>query len=485
MNQADSLGFEEELRAKGASAAPPEQADLVIVNTCSVTASADQGARQVIRRVARANPSARIVVTGCYATRRPDEIRELPNVVRVVLNDDKPRLLTFVGRDFSPAGSDSPTTAERFGDGDGSCGAAIEPGVAGRTAFTLRVQTGCAEPCSYCIIPTTRGEPRSVAVDAVLREVERIAAAGFKEIALTGVHLGSYGRDLTPRSSLIELLDALSATTFLKARGAPPPLAEDLALERRLSGSGESYGALRPHISFRISSLEPMDCTPEIVDLVASAASFAPHFHLPLQHASNRVLAAMRRPYTIEQYAALVDLIRARIPHVAIGSDVIVGFPGETDRDFEELAEYLERSPLTHVHVFPYSDRPGTPATAMRERPAGLVVRERARRVREISARLTTAFRESQIGSVHRALTLEDGSLVVTGNYLKVRIPPGRARNQWIDVRITGADPLRGESMSANPQILKFTASEAVPAEKSVFVASVDVSVDRGYASGQ
>ena len=204
------------------------------MNTCSVTATADQGARQTIRRVARANPGARIVVTGCYATRRPDELAALPNVAQVVRNDDKPRLLSLITNATaeaqvrwirSSAGSaDSAvalTTADRFGDGDGSCGAAIEPGVAGRTAFTLRVQTGCAQPCSYCIIPTTRGAPRSVPVDDVLREVERVTAAGFKEVALTGVHLGSYGRDLDPPSSLVELLQALD-----DVRDCPPKLAE-------------------------------------------------------------------------------------------------------------------------------------------------------------------------------------------------------------------------------------------------------------------
>src|SRR6266516_3153142 len=195
VNQADSLGFEEDLRAAGASFAPPQAADLVIVNTCSVTASADQGARQAIRRVARDNPSARIIVTGCYATRRPDDVAALPNVVRVIPNDDKPRLLQLIAAD--------PTTADRLGDGP--CGAPIEPGVAGRTAFTLRVQTGCAEPCAYCIIPATRGRPRSVSINELLSEIHRIVTAGFKEIALTGVHLGSYGRDLEPATSLIEL----------------------------------------------------------------------------------------------------------------------------------------------------------------------------------------------------------------------------------------------------------------------------------------
>lgn len=188
-----------------------------------------------------------------------------------------------------------------------------------------------------------------------------------------------------------------------------------------------------------------MDCTRDIVDLVATSGCFAPHFHLPLQHASNKVLAAMRRPYTIEQYASLVDDIRARLPRAAIGSDIIIGFPGETDEDFDRLAAYLESSPLTHLHVFPYSDRPGTEASTLGGRAHGSVVRERARRVREIGQQLATEFRRSQVGTVHRGLTLEDGSLVVTGNYLKVRVPPGRARNEWVDVTIAGADPLFGD----------------------------------------
>jgi len=404
VNQADSLGFDEELRAAGATAAPVEDADLVVVNTCSVTATSDQGARQTIRRIARDNPAAKIVVTGCYATRRPDEIAALPNVAQIVCNDDKPRLVPLVGR----------VRLQPDRIGDGPCGAAIEPGVAGRTAFTLRVQTGCAEPCSYCIIPSTRGAPRSVPLADVLREIDRVTTAGFKEIALTGVHLGSYGRDLTPRSSLLELL---------------------CAIERSASFSGE-----RPPALFRVSSLEPMDCSREIVDLVAASDGFAPHFHLPLQHASDRILAAMRRPYAIDYYASLVDDIRARIPHASIGTDVIVGFPSETDDDFEQLAAYLERSPLTHVHVFPYSDRPGTPASTMGHRAPGAVVRDRARRIREIGGKLTERFRASQIGRTHRALTLEDGSLVVTGNYLKLRIPPGWSRNQWVRVVVKTKD---------------------------------------------
>ena len=405
VNQADSLRIEEDLRGCGGEASHDQEANVVIVNTCSVTASADQAARQTIRRIARTNPAARIVVTGCYATRRPDEVGALPGVIRVVPNDDKKELISVLkGVRLPPDDTTELTTAERFGNGDGSCGAALEPGIAGRTVFTLRVQTGCAEGCSYCIIPTTRGRPRSTPVEDVLSEVERVVSAGFKEIALTGVHLGAYGRDLVPRSSLTELLRSLSSLS---------------------------------DVVFRISSLEPMDCAPSVVEIVASAGCSAPHFHLPLQHASNRLLAMMGRAYTIDDYRALVDAIRVRIPEASIGSDIIVGFPGETDDDFRQLTAYLESSPLTHLHVFPYSDRPGTVASTLGGKVHGAIVRERATIVREIGRRLATAFRDSQVGTVHRALTLEDGSLVVTGNYLKVRIPPGQARNEWVNVRLT------------------------------------------------
>jgi threonylcarbamoyladenosine tRNA methylthiotransferase MtaB len=399
VNQADSLRLEEDLRARGAVEAPSSDADLVIINTCSVTATADQGARQTVRRIARENPAARVVVTGCYATRRPQDLAALPGVVHVISNGDKLRSVEILEQ------AGALTTAQRFGDGAGACGGSIEPGIAGRTAFTLRVQTGCEERCSYCIIPTTRGVGRSTPLAAVVREVERIAGSGFKEIALTGVHLGSYGRDLQPPTSLLELLRALHG--------------------------------LDVDVTFRISSLEPMDCTPAIVDLVASSGGrFAPHFHLPLQHASDRMLAAMRRPYTLEYYRRLVNGIIERLPHASIGTDMIVGFPGETDEDFGRSLEYLPRSPLSHLHVFPYSDRPGTEASMMSAKVAGPIVRERGAGIRGVGSELARRFREAQAGTVRPGLTLEDGTLVVTDNYLKVRVPPGLNRNARVEVRL-------------------------------------------------
>ena len=402
VNQADSLRLEEDLRAGGGIETASRDADLVIVNTCSVTATADQGARQAIRRIARENPTAKIVATGCYATRCEDEVAALPGVVRVVRNRDKLDLV----RDL--------TTADR--DGYGHCGTSIEPGVAGRTAFTIRAQTGCEERCAYCIIPATRGASRSLPIADLVREIARVAAAGFKEVTLTGVHLGSYGSDLSPASSLLALLRALDA----------------------IDGD----------VTFRISSLEPMDCTPEIVALVASSGRFLPHFHLPLQHASDRMLATMRRPYTFDYYRRLVDEVSARLPHASIGSDMIVGFPGETDTDFSANLAYLPASPLTHVHVFPYSDRPGTEASAMRDKVHGTIVRERGAALRAIGADLSRRFRTAQVGTVRPGLTLEDGTLVVTDNYLKVRIDPGTPRNTRVLVRVA---PAGTTSVSGSP----------------------------------
>ena len=188
---------------------------------------------------------------------------------------------------------------------------------------------------------------------------------------------------------------------------------------------------------FRISSLEPMDCTTELVDLVArSRGRFAPHFHLPLQHADDRMLAAMRRPYSLDFYRRLVDGIRARVPHASIGSDMIVGFPGETDAQFSANLDYLPASVLTHLHVFPYSDRPGTEAMALPGKVDGITIRDRGTKLRQIGAELTRRFQAAQTGTVRPGLTLEDGSLVVTDNYLKVRIPPGLARNERVQVLI-------------------------------------------------
>ncbi len=406
VNQADSLQLEMELRARGGTRASVDDADLVVVNSCSVTASADQGTRQALRRVERVNPKARVVATGCYASRAPDEIEALTGDPLVIPNQRK----HTIADEVAPG---QETTASRFGDGPGACGALVSPGIIGRVAFMLRVQTGCDQPCSYCVIPTTRGPGRSLDTAHVLQAVGHAADSGFNEVVLTGVHLGSYGRDLEARDGLIELLRAL---------------------DDHPSG-----------VTYRISSLEPMDCPLDIIDLVATSGRFASHFHLPLQHASDTMLRRMRRPYTLAVYRRAVDRIRHLMPHAGIGSDLIAGFPGETDEDAAQTLDYLSSSPLTYLHVFPYSPRPGTEAARLPGRVAGPLVRERASALRDLGSTLSRQFREKLVGTLRPGLTLEGGTVVLTDNYLKVSVPSGRDGNQRVRVRITSAEPLAGQ----------------------------------------
>jgi threonylcarbamoyladenosine tRNA methylthiotransferase MtaB len=387
VNQADSFDIEERLRASGAVAAPADVADLIVVNTCTVTSAADRGARNLIRRVARRNPSARIVVTGCYATREPGALAPLPQVTRLVRNSEKEQFARSL-REGSPR---------------------LEPGVMGRTAYPLRVQTGCDEACAFCVVPSTRGPSRSRPIEDLLVEVGRLGRAGYKELWLVGVHLGSYGRDLPGSPALLDLLRSLD-----RAPG---------------------------NVTFRISSLEPMDCSCALVDLVAASGRFAPHFHLPLQHASDRVLISMRRPYTFASCRGLIEQIHAKLPHAAIGTDLIAGFPGESAADAEAGADAIARLPLSYLHVFPYSDRPGTAAAAMMPKTPSADTRQRAARLREIGARLASRFAESFIGSTRPGLTLDHGTTVLTDNFLKVAVPPGLGRNVRVRVRIETVAP--------------------------------------------
>jgi threonylcarbamoyladenosine tRNA methylthiotransferase MtaB len=240
----------------------------------------------------------------------------------------------------------------------------------------------------------------------VLTDIRLAVSAGYKEIAITGVHLGSYGRDLPDGTTLESLVRALAAWP--------------------------------DDVLFRISSLEPMDCSDAIVDLVAASPRLAPHFHLPLQHGCDEVLRAMQRPYTSQFYTGLVHRIRALVPDASIGSDLIVGFPGETNTQFERSARLVETLPLTHLHVFPYSDRPGTAASTMPCKVPGPEVRARGAALRDIGRHLTHRFQRSQVGTTRPALTVDDGTHVVTDNYLKLAIGCTRVRNEWVQVRVCG-----------------------------------------------
>lgn len=241
-------------------------------------------------------------------------------------------------------------------------------------------------------------------LESVLDDIRQAAAAGFREIVITGVHLGSYGRDLSDGTTLTTLVRALSEWS--------------------------------DDVLFRVSSLEPMDCTDEIVRLAAASPRLAPHFHLPLQHGSDEILRAMRRPYSVADYRSLVERIHSALPHASLGSDVIVGFPAETDGHFRDMRTVLDDLPLTYLHVFPYSDRPGTAAARLHPKVDGRAIRERGQEVRSVGARMARRFAQSQIGRTVRGLTVDDGRSVVTANYLKLRLEQARSRNEWVDVTV-------------------------------------------------
>jgi threonylcarbamoyladenosine tRNA methylthiotransferase MtaB len=295
--------------------------------------------------------------------------------------------------------------------------------IAGRTRPVLKIQDGCNNRCAYCVIPFVRGRSRSLAPERVKQEVSALAAAGAREIVLSGVNLGAYGRDLVPRVELCKLLERL---------------VDETSIER-----------------LRLSSIEPMDLTLDLVELVARSGRIAPHFHVPLQSGSDGMLAAMHRWYRAAHYAERILRAADLLAGAAIGADVICGFPGETEDDHRQTVEFIERLPFTYLHVFSYSSRPGTQAAAMAGAVAPSVIRERSRELRALSARKAAAFRAAQNGSRQRVLTLmrsgtwPDGqrwTSALTGNYLHVRVSGRWPRNTWLDVQLSEeSGELRGE----------------------------------------
>ena len=415
VNTADSLAIEAALRRNGATPASAEVANLVIVNTCSVTATADQGARQLLRRIARDNPSARIVATGCYASRQPDDLAPLPGVAAVIGNDAKdPERLLPCSRDLPAVRSSGLARSETerepsFADRR-PCGTDPQPGFAGRTAWTLAVQTGCEERCSYCIIPNPRCGPQRCPSGGPRARGTRGHARLPRRSCITGVHLGV----LRPR---------------------PRATATLAGLVRRLASRG-SVRRAAPAQLHRADGLHGRIDRPRRRRLPSHRTFTSP--------SNTRAIACWRRcvgPYDLAHYQRVANRIRECLPDAAIGADVMVGFPGEEDDDVDVLCGYFERSPLTTLHVFPYSERPGTDAAAYPRKIHGRDARDRARRVREIGARLHERFVHAQVGRRYRALTLDDGTLALTGNYCKVRIPPGNTRNAWVTVRIDSAGP--------------------------------------------
>jgi threonylcarbamoyladenosine tRNA methylthiotransferase MtaB len=450
--QADGAALEHQLLQRGYSPAARNLADVVVINTCTVTAAADAQARDAIRKISAQNNTAKLVVTGCYAQRAPEELAALPGVAWVVGNSNKPELPTIIeklsahsaAKDFVPAQNLSafPASPALFpasilvGEFERKplLNAPVFGGERSHTRPTLKIQDGCNSRCAYCVIPFVRGKSRSLPATTVVDQINQLSASGVQEIVLSGINLGTYGQDLTPRGSFENLL-------------------------RRVLGE-------TPLPRLRVSSIEPMDVTRDLIDFFVANARMAEHFHMPLQSGCNRILGAMHRWYRTEHYARRVELIRERFPHAAIGADVIAGFPGETDDEHAATLAFIESLPLTYLHVFSYSSRPGTAAAKIPGHVAPAAVKNRARELRALGEKKASAFRRAQLGRELLVLTLRsandgndhpggaqanavradsgsatsDCTPAISSNYLRVKVRGEYPANQWLNVRVTAAE---------------------------------------------
>ncbi len=423
-------------------------ADFVVLNSCTVTAAADSQTREAVRKIHAANPAARIVVTGCYAQRAPEEIAAIGGVAWVVGNSHQaeiPGVLRKMPAQGPPTGAATPdfiplarldrraAPLERgpaqilIGDIFAETAVPVAPAAqmwAGHTRPILKIQDGCNNRCSYCVIPFVRGRSRSLPPDTVIGEVRRLVAAGAKEIVLSGINLGSYGRDLMPRAALADVVRRILDETTLE--------------------------------QLRFSSIEPQDITEDFTGLAAECGRIAPHFHVPLQSGSDSVLRAMHRWYRTEHYAERIALIRRLLPDAAIGADVVAGFPGETEADFEATHDFAARLPFTYLHVFSFSARPGTEGAKLGCAVPPATIRERARGLRALGEEKSAAFRVSQAGRTLRALTLDRGrdgwTEALTPNYLKVRIAGRHPANEWRQVCIAADAQALTEGVFVNPE---------------------------------
>jgi threonylcarbamoyladenosine tRNA methylthiotransferase MtaB len=412
-NQADSAAIREGLCRRAMSeSASRRDADLIVINTCTVTQRSDQQVRQTIRRLHRENPTARLVVTGCYAERDPDAVAAIPGVALVIGNVDKERLPEILESGMPDSHGKIVHTPL-----DGNLDYVLPPmsRTGGKTRPLVKLQDGCDARCSYCIVPKVRGPGRSARAENVIAEIQSLVDRGFQEIVLTGVHLGAFGLKLKSHQRLIDLLRQIVNI---------------------------------PHLGrIRLSSIEPMHFDREIVRLAAENPVFARHFHIPLQSGSDRILRLMRRPYTAARFRGLLQYIQSEMPDAGLGTDVLVGFPGETEQDFAETCELVQQSPLSYLHVFPFSPREGTVAWSLPGRLSSQVMKQRLNTILEIARSKNLSFRRRFVDKVLPAITLSHeekmgASLVLTDNYIHARIPGLSAPpNRLVHIRIEDALP--------------------------------------------
>jgi threonylcarbamoyladenosine tRNA methylthiotransferase MtaB len=398
--QADGAAIERQFRERGLErAGNPAAAEWLVLNTCAVTAAAEQDARAAIRRARRLNPACKIVVTGCYAQRAPQEVAALPGVTSVVGNSHKNDLAgialrqTFDPHSFIPITDlTSPNSEQESAEIFVSdifahtqlLAAPVFDSANERTRPNLKIQDGCNNRCSFCIIPSVRGRSRSLGADGVLRQVGDLVAAGYCEVVISGINLGRWGRDLES--------DVMGV-------GRPRPT----KLEHLVSTILDQTSIEK----LRISSVEPMDWTDSFIQLMAQSPRIAKHAHIPLQSGSDSVLRRMHRKYRPWHYREKIEKIRAAMPTAAIGADVMVGFPGETEAEFQATRQMIDELPFTYLHVFTFSARPGTPAAAMPNQVPVHIARERNRILRDLSDVKKREFMRSFVSRELDVITLE------------------------------------------------------------------------------
>jgi threonylcarbamoyladenosine tRNA methylthiotransferase MtaB len=441
-------------------------AEIVVLNTCTVTAGADKDARASIRRLQRENPGCRILVTGCYAQRAPEELAALPGVTWVVGNSHKHQAaeIATAQSSFVPLAQLSGQSERNVVIGDifahtELLAAPVFEAANERTRPNLKVQDGCDNRCSFCVIPYVRGQSRSLHLERVIAEVRSLVDAGYREVVISGINLGRWGRDLegsfqsSAVSSQLSVVDRQSLvvgeqnpfSSAISCGGQPESnLARPATNGQRLPDLVRAILDRTSLEKLRISSVEPMDWSDQLIRLVATSPRIARHAHVPMQSGSDAVLRRMHRKYRPWHYREKILKIRAAMPTAAIGADVMVGFPGETEAEFNETRRMIEDLPFTYLHVFTYSMRPGTPAAELGGQVPVAIARERNRVLREIAAEKQAAFRRSLVGTVVEAITLQSGSEVsteaLTDNYLKVRVRGKLEPNQWMKIQVEGVE---------------------------------------------
>ncbi len=379
-------------------------ADLVVVNTCTVTSATDAQSRNLIRRARRQNAECRVIVTGCYAQVDPDALHDLPGVSLVIGNEEKQRLLDFLQQDY-------PSTLVEVSDIRQAESVCLPASIsfAGRSRAFVQIQNGCDAFCSYCIIPYARGASRSAPEHEVLEQINGLADSGFREVVLTGIHVGGYGADLVPSSTLHRLV-------------------------RRVESESTIH-------RLRLGSIEPTELTDELLETVTNSKIVCPHLHIPLQAGNDAVLQRMGRTYNRDFFSRLIEKVRAALPNAAICLDVITGFPGETDQEFNDAYDFIAGLPITDLHVFPFSKRPGTQAATMSNQVPGKVSKGRAEKLRSLAERKYKLFAEGFINAELEVI-VETGSI---NGLMK-----GISRN-YLDVRIDGDQSMVGQCVMVKP----------------------------------